>query len=320
MKHEQQVQRYGTSPATFACQIQPRIEASLKQCLPIASTRDSFVFNEALHDAVFPGGRRFRAVLAVLSSDLVLAHDDDALTAAVAVEYLHASAVILDDLPAMDDARERRGRACLHLRYGEGLAIVVALALMNAASSIVVNRAPLDTAAGQRAFCELTECVGAQITGQAADLIASPTRSKDEQPGEGTVRNWKTSALLRLALTLGPTLSGTKSSEVATLRRFGILLGEAYQTVDDSRDIDEDTALLHRGRVATFAMQHGRETATEMAANLTAEAQRDLIARFGDLPPVHRLCEFAHSLLIGCCIRPESGLREAPATDCPNCL
>ncbi len=306
MMRQQLMTRDPESLAAFTCQIQPRIEAALKQHLPTARTRDNFLFNEALYDAVFPGGKRLRAVLAVLSSELVAANDEDALTAAVAVEYLHASAVILDDLPAMDDARERRGRACLHIRYGEGLAIVVALALMNAASYIVVHKAPLDIAAGNRAFGELSECVGAQITGQAADLEPSSTRSKDERDREGSVRNWKTSALLRLALTLGPTLSGAKASDVATLKRIGLLLGEAYQAVDDSRDIDEDTALFRRGRRATFAMRYGPGTAREMAANLTTEAQRDLIAKFGNLPPVHRLCEFADSLLMGCGVTRES--------------
>jgi geranylgeranyl pyrophosphate synthase len=110
------------------------------------------------------------------------------------------------------------------------------------------------------------------------------------------VRHWKTSALIRLALTLGPILASARSSDIAALSRFGELLGEAYQTVDDSRDIDEDTAMLHRGRDATFAMAHGCEPARERAANLTAQAQRDLIAKFGNLPSVYRLCEFANLL------------------------
>lgn len=139
MSGKQQALTDAASFAIFAGKVRPRIECALKQHLPFARTRDTFVFNEALHDAVFPGGKRFRAVLAVLASELVLANDGDALTAAVAVEYLHGSALIFDDLPAMDDASERRGRACLHLRYGEGIAIVVALALMNASYGIVAR-------------------------------------------------------------------------------------------------------------------------------------------------------------------------------------
>jgi geranylgeranyl diphosphate synthase type II len=142
----------------------------------------------------------------------------------------------------------------------------------------------------------MTECLASQITGQAADLAPLSTPTSDERRGEGSVRHWKTSALLRLALTLGPILSRAKSRDVAALARFGQLLGEAYQAADDSRDIDEDTALLRRGRNATFAIEHGRESARERAANLAAEAQYHLIAKFGDMPPAQRLCEFARLL------------------------
>jgi geranylgeranyl diphosphate synthase type II len=270
-----------------ACGVEagPRVEFALKQHLPLAHMPGNVIFDCALQDAVFPGGRRFRPMLALLASELVRADDDDALAAAVAAEYLHCAALIFDDLPAMDDARERRGRPCLHLRCGEGVAITVALALMNASyqvAHIVASRASRD-----RALRELTECIAAQIAGQAADLA-----------GDGSSRRWessgKTSALIRLALTLGPLLSGADAGDVAALSRFGQTLGEAYQLVDDSRDVEEDRRLPRRGRRATFAMERGCEAARERAERLTAEARRDLLARFGDLPSAHRLCEFAN--------------------------
>ena len=270
-----------------------RIECALKQHLPLAPTPD-LIFNEALQDAVFPGGKRFRPALALLASDLVLADEEDALKAAVAVEYLHCSALIFDDLPAMDDAMERRRHPCLHLRYGEGLAITVALALMNGAYRLVVGGMRRD-ASTHRALAEMTRCVGDQIIGQAADLSPSSTRPSSESPCDGSVHHWKTSALLHLALALGPILSGAKSSDVTALGRFGQLLGEAYQTIDDSQDVDEDSVLLRRGRDKTFAMEHGHDAARERADALKAEAQCVLIAQFGDSAAVHRLCEFARS-------------------------
>jgi geranylgeranyl pyrophosphate synthase len=263
----------------------PRIECALKKSLPLTNNS---LFNAALHDAVFPGGKRFRPILALLASKLVLANDDDALTAAVAVEYLHSSALIFDDLPGMDNARERRGRPCLHLLYGEGLAVVVALALMNAAYILVAGR--VSHVADPAAFRELTECVAAMIAGQAADLAPSP-----EPWGTRSERPWKTSALLRLALTLGPVLSGAKAEDVSTLGRFGQLLGEAYQALDDSRDVDEDRDLLRRGRGATRTVPHDSASATETAAKSLPEARRNLLAYFQHHPAAVRLCEFARS-------------------------
>ena len=172
--------------------------------------------------------------------------------------------------------------------------MTVALALMNASYQIVASRAARNSAGAHRALRELTDCVAAQITGQAADIAPPPNRNSDARSADGSARHWKTSALIRLALTLGPILSGSDSKDVGALSRVGQTLGEAYQIIDDSCDVEEDRSLLRRGRHSTFAIEHGCEAAKDRAERLTAEAGRELLARFGDLPSVHRLCEFAN--------------------------
>ena len=42
----------------------------------------------------------------------------------MAVEFLHTSSLIFDDLPAMDDADLRRGKVALQLVFGEATAIL----------------------------------------------------------------------------------------------------------------------------------------------------------------------------------------------------
>jgi len=54
-----------------------------------------------------------------------------ALDVACAMEMVHAASLVLDDLPSMDDAQLRRGVPCAHQVYGEGAAILAALALIN---------------------------------------------------------------------------------------------------------------------------------------------------------------------------------------------
>ena len=82
-------------------------------------------------------------MLALLASELVGVDRQDALIAATVVEFLHSAAVILDDLPSMDDARERRGRPCLHPAYGEGLTLMVALSLVNTAFDLLAVVFPI---------------------------------------------------------------------------------------------------------------------------------------------------------------------------------
>ena len=62
---------------------------------------------------------------------------------ACAVEFLHAASLALDDLPSMDDAGLRRGRAAVHVLYGEDVAILVSLALLNEAYRNLRGRARL---------------------------------------------------------------------------------------------------------------------------------------------------------------------------------
>ncbi|MGA7156748.1 MAG: polyprenyl synthetase family protein [Acidobacteriaceae bacterium] len=254
------------------------------------------MFNQALSDAVFPGGRRVRPILAMLAAEVFASSQADALAAAVTVEYLHCSALIFDDLPAMDDAMERRGRPCLHLRYGEGIALMTGLALINSAYRSVALRASCNASANCKALPELAACIAAQISGQAAELAPESMEHFADAPVDRASSLLKTSALFRLALTLGPTLCNAPASDVAALGRVGQIFGEAYQLMDDSLDIEEDMTLLTRGRSATTAMILGCDSARAQALHLLATLQQELPARLLDTPAVCTILQFAASL------------------------
>ena len=53
---------------------------------------------------------------------------------------VHAFSLVHDDLPALDDDDERRGRPTSHVRYGEAVAVLVGDALLNAAFRLVAER------------------------------------------------------------------------------------------------------------------------------------------------------------------------------------
>ena len=92
---------------------------------------------------------------------------------ACGIEYLHTASLVFDDLPAMDDARLRRGGVCIHVTHGEGIAMLAALALINRGYALLwraIGDAPPD---GRRAAAELIEdCLGGAglVGGQALDL------------------------------------------------------------------------------------------------------------------------------------------------------
>ena len=130
--------------ARFVASERERIEAALRRALPLSALSGAARLNGAREYAVFPGGKRLRPALALLASRLAGATPKQGLTAACAVEFLHTSSLILDDLPSMDDADVRRGRPALHLVYGEGVAVLAAVGVLNQADALLAEAACTD--------------------------------------------------------------------------------------------------------------------------------------------------------------------------------
>ncbi|HKP12087.1 MAG TPA: polyprenyl synthetase family protein, partial [Blastocatellia bacterium] len=113
----------------FIARHHPPIEVALAEHLPLCRHAGAGRLNQALYAALFPGGKRMRPLLTLMGARAAGVAPRAAMPAAAAIEYLHGSSLILDDMPAMDDATLRRGRAALHVAYGEGVAMLAALAL-----------------------------------------------------------------------------------------------------------------------------------------------------------------------------------------------
>lgn len=296
----------------YVARVRPEIEEALLRYLPVAPALVETQFNDALRYALFPGGKRLRPVLTLLGAEIVGGRASDVWAAAAAVEYVHTSSLIFDDLPCMDNAGVRRGCASLHARYSEGLAVLVALALMNASYGLMFDGVIAEqTTRAVNAHRELVECIGARgmVAGQSLDLAESGeharhvldavaidkiTDSDEAREADDAVRNLKTSALMRLALRVGAILSGATDKELAALSRYAELIGEAYQTSDDLLDLREDALLSSATtRRSTFANERGAPDAKERVAHYVAEAKRAIAAEFGTTQHARLLCDMA---------------------------
>ena len=261
----------------------PQIEKSLRENLPLTPPNIETQFNEAVEYALFSGGKRLRPVLTLLGAELFGGRPENIMPAAIAVEFIHTSSLIFDDLPSMDNAPQRRGKTSVHEKFGEGLAILVAIGFLNASYALVfVNHAQLPERA-MLAHAEIVECVGASgmIGGQSVDLALAKGKSAGDDSNHNfeSVRNLKTSALLRLALRIGAILAGASHLDLATLSRFAELLGDAYQLSDDLIDLEEDSALFGDEQ-KTFAISQGKQTAHLRLKKIIEETKRVLIDNF----------------------------------------
>lgn len=259
------------------------IEKSLREFLPLAPTAISTEFNEAVEYALFSGGKRLRPVLTLLGAELVGGKTDLIFPAAIAGEFVHTSSLIFDDLPCMDNAAERRGKTSLHEKFGEGLAVLVGIGFLNAAYGLVFVNHRETPGRAMAAHAEIVECVGAagMVGGQSVDLALASGAIVSDQSGDDSesVKNLKTSALMRLALRVGAILAGANYIELAHLSRFAGLLGDAYQLSDDLIDWQEDQEIFKENKM--FAAQENE--ARRLKLQMTVEQAKAILV--DNFPP-----------------------------------
>ena len=226
----------------------PAIERALEENLPLAPPEIETQFNEAVRYLIFPGGKRLRPILTILGAELFGGTGADVMHAAAAVEYIHTSSIIFDDLPCMDNSPNRRGRLSLHEKYGEGLSSLVAIGFLNHSYRLVTMGGHGDAKRSLDAVREIVDCVGpaGMVGGQSVDLMVfnkAECRTCAIR-SERDLQNLKTSALIRLSLNLGAILSGANDEERTYLSSFADSLGHAYQISDDIIDAEEDATVI----------------------------------------------------------------------------
>jgi geranylgeranyl pyrophosphate synthase len=204
------------------------------------------------------------------------------------VEFVHASSLVVDDLPAFDNALLRRGNPAVHVVFGQHLAVLASLALLNQAYALFAEVDGLVAEAARAIGCD------GMIGGQAADMAAAPHADRVS----------KTAALVRLAAAAGAMSAGAGPAETAALCCFGEQLGMAYQICDDLLDATGDSAQTGKptrqdarnGR-ASYVAELGIEGARECARDLAGGAKAALRRQFGATAEVELLAEAADLIL-----------------------
>lgn len=191
---------------------------------------------DAMEHTLLADGKLLRPTLAVIVAESFGTPRETVLDAACAVEFVHAASLILDDLPAMDNAGLRRGRPANHLVFGEATSILAAIALLNHAYELVGRAEGLAPDRARAMLRCLTRSVGPEglVGGQHQDLRACG-RTADADLVEA-MHDSKTSALFVAALELGALAADATEACRAALTAFGRELGLAFQTLDDFID------------------------------------------------------------------------------------
>lgn len=207
------------------------------QNLPIGSETERHLAG-ALTETLRNPGSMFRAELAYRVARSFGQTEERSESLAIALEYFHTASLLFDDLPSMDNAVERRGAPCVHHIFGEGAAILAALALINRAYALVwssVNDLPSDTQQHALGYLEENLGLAGLLNGQSQDLHYAELPPSLQTPHQ--VAMGKTVTLIRLSLVLPALLGAASESEVNRLECLAIYWGLGYQTIDDLKDV-----------------------------------------------------------------------------------
>jgi geranylgeranyl diphosphate synthase type II len=196
---------------------------------------------EAVRYALEGGGKRIRPVLCLATAEAAGGDPEHALPVAAALELVHSFSLVHDDLPAMDDDAERRGRPTAHVRFGEASALL-------AGDALLVEAFKLAVAAGPEAAQELARATLGMIGGQYLDTDGGASDRAE-------LNRLKTGRLFEAAVGCGLWAAGVPPTEHDPWRAFGADYGFLYQLVDDLVDEDGLAEELGRDRTRTLASQ-----------------------------------------------------------------
>jgi len=275
-------------PAPISDEIEALVARGYRTQFPLDGGVEAHL-RAVIEDTLEHPGRLIRARLAYSLARSHALGAEVALALAIAIEYFHTASLLFDDLPAMDDALERRSRPCPHVVHGEGAAILGALAFVARGYALLWEALDgLPTACRLPASRLVGECLGTGgiLGGQARDLRFAEAQAGARDDAQRTaeevlrVAEGKTVALIRLTLLLPALAGGAREAELERLESLARSWGLAYQILDDFKD-----------RLLTGA-EAGKTTARDAALDrpnvVVAEGASAALRRLEDLVAVGR--------------------------------
>ncbi|HEX8865055.1 MAG TPA: polyprenyl synthetase family protein [Lentzea sp.] len=228
------------SPGTVRSAVLPVVRQQVSALEPTLARISSYhlgFIDEHGEPSGAANGKLTRASLMMAAAAGVGLRPEDVLSQAAALELLHNSTLIHDDIIDADELR--RGRKAAWTVFGTGLAILAGDALQALSLQMVVDDPGAGRAEISSAFADATRLV---LAGQSRELTVRLGPEAGIAEYDRIVEE-KTSALLECALVTGALRAGKPDHVLAALRGAGRHLGLAFQIANDVEDIWGDPAV-----------------------------------------------------------------------------
>lgn len=241
------------------------------------------------------GGKRLRPALTLMLAESLGVPYDQIRPLIQTIELIHTSSLILDDLPAQDNATQRRGRPTVHVAYPEWAAQLASISMISRGFGILPNlnkHFPADRVNEVVRYADRILGFGGLCEGQAMDLGMDANASSVNKEDIIRMYSLKTSQAIAAALVPLMILQGRPQEEVDLLERFAYDAGIVFQLRDDILDLTSSPELLGKdadndGEKKNIARLYGCEEAERLLGEHLASA----ISSCRQLPFDSRLLE-----------------------------
>ncbi len=295
---------------TFKEELEARtkeINACLEAYLPEEKGEQKTLL-EAMNYSVRAGGKRIRPLLLQETCRLFTGEvAETAIPFMAAIELIHTSSLVHDDLPCMDDDTMRRGKASTWAEFGEDIGVLAGDALLVYAFEVASKAFEKAGEAQElawvgRAFSVLARKTGAygMIGGQTVDVELAGGAIPAEELN--FIYEMKTGALLEASMLIGALLGGAADEDCKIVEGLASRIGRAFQIQDDILDVQGSAAVTGkpagsdaRNQKTTYVTLYGLEKAHREVERLSAEA----VAELDKLPGSNEFLEKLIQMLAG---------------------
>jgi len=256
-------------------EVKDKVEALISEHL---STYKESTLVHAMEYAVLVGGKRIRPELIVQTGRMLGADDGLLFEVASGFEMLHASTLLFDDMPCIDNDNIRRGKPTTHKVFGEATATLAGCSLICSGLGVIAKANPSLIASVSNTF-GANRC----MYGQYMDMQATGTVKTLEYMDEMHIE--KTGSLIENSIQLGYLCSDTTQDVIDILDSVGLKSGLLFQIHNDILDVvgydgrhGED---VKQGKKTTYPGVFGLDEAINRRDSLYRETIEELKALSG---------------------------------------
>lgn len=260
------------------------VEAVVLKYLPPVEGYQKTVL-DAMDYSVRAGGKRLRPMLMEETGRLFGGCGREIEPFMAAIEMIHTSSLIHDDLPCMDNDELRRGLPTTWVKYGYDMAVLAGDSLLIYAVETAAKAFSMteNAAAVGRCIGILAQKTGiyGMIGGQTVDVEL--TNQPIPREKLDFIYRLKTGALLEASMMIGALLGGAGEEELKLVEKMAASIGTAFQIQDDILDVTSSREVLgkpvlsdEKNNKTTYVTLEGLEKAKRDVEEISAEAIRIL--------------------------------------------